>query len=436
MIAPPQLDPAQLAVIQQLAHTAASVPSVSKSLTPPERVNVQNFPSSSGVNGSSHSPPSFRNEPRVMVKSEQKINGYRSPEKEIRPDPHFDERDNMRGRYRGGIRGRGDRFAGRNWDARDRDRYRDPDRDQSLPRPGKGGRSRSRSPPSRYTERRASRFSSPPRRPRAVSPQSWQPAAPLRRNSDEPGKDEFGRDIRPESPESPNQASQPPPIPSPKLPSQTELPKDPRIPHTDSPDPDSNPDSNSKLLTTNASSKNSTSNPSITTGSNSLGPMGMESFDLAKFDYTSPASWEALGNLWQVTNGYLPSTEQLMQFVMTSASRLSEMTPAPEFRKDETPSIPNAVTTGGKARVGFLGATGYGNNRSMHIDGGMGYYDNGQATDAVVLGEGSDGGQAVESNGTSLFGVQNESALVSSSGRMQRVGDKWVFVRGTAVGFS
>lgn len=431
MIAPPQLDAAQLAVIQQLAHTAASVPSVSQSLTPPEPVNVQNFPSSSGVNGSSHSPPSFRIEPRVMVKSEQKISGYRSPEREIRPDPHFNERDNMRGRYRGGIRGRGDRFAGRNWDTRDRDRYRDTDKDQSLPRPGRG-RSRSRSPPSRYTERRASRFSSPPRRPRAVSPQSWQPDAPLRRDSDEPGKDEFGRDIRPESPESPNQASQPPPIPSPKLPSQTELPKDPRIPHTDSPVLDSNPDSNSKLLTANAPSKNP--NASTTTSSNSLGPMGMESFDLARFNYTSPASWEALGNLWQVTNGYLPSTEQLMQFVMASANGLSEMTPAPELRKNTTPSIPNAVTTGGKAWGNFLGAAGYGNNRSMHIEGGMGYYNSGQATDAVVLGESSDEGQAAEPNGT--FGIQNESALVSSSGRMQKVGDKWVFVRGTAMDFS
>jgi protein NRD1 len=165
--------------------------------------------------------------------------------------------------------------------------------------------------------------------------------------------------------------------------------------------------------------------------------MGMESFDLAKFDYTSPASWEALGDLWQVTNGYLPSTEQLMQFVMASASRLSEMTPAPEFRKNATASIPNAVTAGGKAWGGFLGAAGYGNSGNMHIEGGMGYYDNGQATDAVVLGESSDGGQTVEPNlNSTLFGVQNESALVSSSGRMQKVGDKWVFVRGTAVGFS
>ena len=423
---PPQLDAAQLAVIQQLAHTAASVPSVSQSLTPPEPVNVQNFPSSSGVNGSSHSPPSFRNEPRVMVKSEQKISGYRSPKRETRPDPHFDERDNMRGRYRGGIRGRGDRFAGRDLDARDRDRYGDTERDQNLPRPGRGRRSRSRSPPSRYMERRASRFSSPPRRPRAVSPQSWQPDLPLRRDSDEPGKDEFGRDIRPESPKSPNQTSQ---AASPKLPSQTDLPKDPRIPHTTLPDLDSNPDLNSNLLITNTSSKNP--NAPTTTSLNSLGPVGMESFDLAKFDYTSPASWEALGELWQVTNGYLPSTEQLMQFVMASASRLSEVTAAAEFRKNATPSIPNAVTTGGKAWGGLPGATEYG-NRSMHV----GCYDNGQATDAVVLGGRLDGGQAAEPNGTSLFDVQNESALVSSSGRMQKVGDKWVFVRGTAVGFS
>jgi protein NRD1 len=159
--------------------------------------------------------------------------------------------------------------------------------------------------------------------------------------------------------------------------------------------------------------------------------MGMESFDLGKFDYTSPASWEALGKLWQVTNGYLPSTEQLMQFVMTSASGLSEMTPATSNKEFTTPSIPNGMATGGKARGGFPGAPGrggHGNGRS-----GVAYYD---ATDAVLLGGGLGEGQSAEPKGTSSFSAQSESALASSSGRMQKVGDKWVFVRGIAMDVS
>jgi len=161
--------------------------------------------------------------------------------------------------------------------------------------------------------------------------------------------------------------------------------------------------------------------------------MGMESFDLGKFDYTSPASWEALGKMWQVTNGYLPSTEQLMQFVMTPASGLSDMTSATASQEFTTTSIADGMATGGRAKGGFLGAPGrggYGNGRS-----GMAYYD-ANATDAIVLGGGMDEGQSVESKGTSSFSGQNESPSVSSSGRMQKVGDKWVFVRGIAMDVS
>jgi protein NRD1 len=46
--------------------------------------------------------------------------------------------------------------------------------------------------------------------------------------------------------------------------------------------------------------------------------VGMESFNFATFDPTAPTSWEALGNAWQVTNGYVPSQEELMQFVMSA----------------------------------------------------------------------------------------------------------------------
>ncbi|KAJ3514722.1 hypothetical protein NLJ89_g2215 [Agrocybe chaxingu] len=309
-----QLDAAQLAVIQQLAHTAASVPSVSQSLPLAEPVNVQKFPSSSDVNGSSRSPPSFRDEPPKMARSDQSHSGYRSPETDIRPNPHVDERDNARGRYRDGFRsrGRGDRF-GRNWDDRDRDRYRNSEKNAS-PLRGRGGRSRSRSPPSRYGDRRGPRFDSP-RRLQNASPPSWQPDTSASRPLEQ-GKDEFGRDIRPESPKSPvtNHQSPPPPFPiSPVQPKPTPS-VDPRLPPTltQSPMHDSETDDNSvsPLITANTSSDTS----SAAAGAQPpFAEQGMDGFNLAAFDYTSPASWEALGKRWQVTHGYLPSTEQLMQ---------------------------------------------------------------------------------------------------------------------------
>ncbi|KAF8967598.1 hypothetical protein BDZ97DRAFT_1916551 [Flammula alnicola] len=443
---PPQLDAAQLAVIQQLAHTAASVPSVPQFLPPPDSVNVQKFPSSSGVNGSSHSPPSYRSEPRVMVESEQRYSGYRSPESKTRPDPLFDEQDNMRGRYRGGFRnrGRGDRF-GRAWDPRDRDHYKETDRDQSPPRTGRGGRSRSRSPPSRYAGRKGSRYSSPPRRPSAASPPSWQPANAARREN-EPGKDEFGRDIRPESPRSPSVANDKSPPSAPKSPTHSEPLRNSRSPLAATTNHDSNHDSNSvsSLVTANTSSTKPASAP-LVTNSTAIG-LGMENFNSSLFDYTSPAAWEALGKMWQVTHGYLPSTEELMQFVMTSGSAQ----PAPNAslsNQDFTKSSVLPPTGRGRGRGrdkggfgGGRGGTMYGNGRTMQEDS-WGYDDHSQATDAVVLGEGSASNEKQYNNtvnGGQIRSPTDDHGPTGSSagGRMQRVGDKWVFVRGTPMDVS
>lgn len=247
-----------------------------------------------------------------MVRSEQRYSGYRSPESDSRSKPHFDDRDNMRGRYRGSRnRGRGDRM-GHNWDERDRDQYRDIERDNRSPRSFRD-RSRSRSPP-RNGDRRNTRLHSPIRRPRAASPPSWK-HDPSVKGQSEPGKDEFGRDIRSESPKSP-MVSQKSASPAPTL-SKT---LDPRSQPQPTPVDDSKLDSSSSapsILSTSSSTTNT-----ATTADSVTSELGMESFNLAMFDYTSPASWEALGKMWQVTNGYLPSTEQLMQFVMSYGQQM------------------------------------------------------------------------------------------------------------------
>ncbi|KDR80698.1 hypothetical protein GALMADRAFT_241098 [Galerina marginata CBS 339.88] len=435
---PPQLDAAQLAVIQQLAHTAASVPSVSQ-LPPPEFVNVQKFPSSSGVNGSSHTLPHFRNEPRTMVKSEEKYSGYRSPESESRPDPHFDERDNMRGRYRGGYRnrGRGDKFQGRNWDVRDRDRYRDSDRDQSPPHTSRGGRSRSRSPPSRYGGRRDPHYYSPPRRPHVASQYSGQRDTSVKREN-ESGKDEFGRDIRTASPTTshPEVAEAKSPPPKPTLP-HSPPPISPRSPLA----PTSNPDSNSQKPVSPLVNANTSSNePSALVITNLSMGLGMENFNLSTFDYTSPASWEALGKMWQVTHGYLPTTQQLMEFVISSGTGQSN--PTAEITNHTFESSHGPSNRGrGRGRGGFYrgrGGTTHGNGRSMQ-DSDRDFDYTSQATDAIVLGgepQLENIPQTTVNSAQSMEAQEDQSASNSSSGRMQRVGDKWMFVRGVAMDVS
>ena len=420
--ASPQLDATQLAVLQQLAHTAASVPSVSQTLPLPEPVNVQNFPSSSGVSGSSRSPlSSHRDELHNMAKKEQRYNRFRSPENEIGLNPHFDP-DNIRGKYRGGLRsrGRGDHLTHK-WDNRDRDSYRTPERDRSPPRGGRGGRSRSRSPPSRYGGRRSSRFS---QNTRFASPSRRQESlqgSTSSRTENDSGKDEFGRDIRPQSPDSKSPSvAHDTSLPAPSPP--TTIIK-PRVESRSSLAVTTNldPKSVSPLVTANAASNK----PSAPLVSNTVpySGLGMDNFDLSTFDYTSPASWEALGKMWQVTNGYLPSTEQLIQFVISCGT--GQM------------SFPELSNSNQQQSVGFtnqswgeeqLSGSGYGNGRNMH---------QAEATDAIVLG----GGDTNSPENTSISSDQNPTFYESqtsgsSSGRMQKVGDKWVFVRGSTTDVS
>lgn len=423
----------QLAAIQQLAHTAASVPPISQSLTHAESVNVQNFPSSSGVNGSSHNLRPFGNEPRTMDESKQRYSGYHSPKSESRLDPHYDERDNMRGRYRGGYRNRGygDKFQhGRDWDARDRDHYRNTDRDQSPVRPGRGGRSRSRSPPSRHGLRQAPRRFSPPRRPPIQNQYSSGRDLPAGRVNDLSGKDEFGRDIRPGSLTPPSITNHKSPSIPPNTTSFIQSPvpsRSPRSPTTLTSNSDaSHPDktSISPLVTANTSQTKTTA----------VNGIGMDKFNLSTFDYTSPASWEALGKMWEVTHGYLPTTEQLMQFVMSGGTGQPDLTSNVTKNNPETNQSSSSRGEGQRygSSIGHRGEGGFGSGRDFQR-GPMEYNDNSNRIDTRVKG-------GVAGVGSGYGGEQENVAKTGtsapSSGRMQRVGDKWVFVRGVAMDVS
>lgn len=402
------LDAVQLAIIQQLAQTAAVPPSASLP-APPVAAGSQDF---QGVNGSLRSPAPHRDE-RNLVNKESRHDRYRSPEngRAHSDDPH--PRD-----PRGGIAGRG---RGRRWDERDRDRYRDRERDRSPLR--RGGRSRSRSPPSRYGA--CQEPYSPPRK--HASSVSWQ-RGPAPESVHDSGKDEFGRDIRPSSPES-NSASLP--VEKAKSPPLVPPTAGEKPPLTSSPAFRNNHD---PTLSPSVAANTSSNKPIEAFVSSTVSPhQGMEKFDLATFDFTSPLSWEALGKMWQVTHGYAPTTEQLMQFVMGMGTGQQAQIEAEGWDTKDAHSSGQVWGGSRGARGGFYrgrarGGFTHGKVRNVHE--GWGYDGNSQPTDAIVLGGGSDDMDVSTPEEKHVASESNGGGL---GGRMQRIGDKWVFVRDQGV---
>ncbi|CAK5283148.1 unnamed protein product [Mycena citricolor] len=331
-----------------------------------------------------------------------------------RRDPRVDGNDYRRNDERASFR----RGPPGRYDSRDRDRD---SRDYGHKDDRRGGRrdSRSRSPPSRFPGRREVRPYSPPRRPSLPEPAPPQPVgrAPARTA---PGKDEFGRDIRPASPspEPPDDLVAPPPK-SPPAP--VVSPRVEREP-ADAPAASNHDHQMSLPSSVDATSLVSNKIPS---------KQGLESFNLATFDFTAATSWETLGNLWQVTHGYPPSTEELMAFVMSGG----QMQPSQQLshQKQQQQQVSQQQQWGRQgqpsSRGGFRGRGGNfrGSGRGNHGGGnhyGGGYREDGGSqwqssgsgdTDAVVLG----GGQDISS-------IPDAGA---SGGRMQKVGEKWLFVR-------
>jgi protein NRD1 len=155
----------------------------------------------------------------------------------------------------------------------------------------------------------------------------------------------------------------------------------------------------------------------------------MEKFDLATFDLTSPLSWEALGKMWQVTHGDTPTTEQLMQFVMGMGTGQPAQIEAEGWDMKDAHSSGQVWggsrgTRGGFYRGRARGGFTHGKVRNVHE--GWGYDGNSQSTDAIVLGGGSDD---MDVSPPEQKHVASETDGGGPGGRMQRMGDKWVFVR-------
>ncbi|KAI9454429.1 hypothetical protein F5148DRAFT_1151705 [Russula earlei] len=168
-----------------------------------------------------------------------------------------------------------------------------------------------------------------------------------------------------------------------------------------------------------------------------MGELGLESFDYSTFDPTLPASWEALGQAWAVTNGRPPSQEELMMYVMEVTVKHGKPG-ALRWMGEARGASPR----GGRGRGAFgtrggRGGFGYGNSGGegqARWDYGGDAYAN--STDAIVLGEHTNASNGID-------WVQDEQAQGSlgeegegqgenqgaAGGRMQKVGDNWVFTR-------
>ncbi|KAG6861442.1 hypothetical protein C0995_016533 [Termitomyces sp. Mi166 len=412
------VDTAQLAVLQQLALAQTANNGAPSQPTPPQ--------AHPAMSHSAFPTPSYREEPSYNSHKDPRLNGPQSSERVNAYDDQAEDRSSYRGGYRGGFRGRG---RGR-WDDRDRDRYRD---DRNSPR--RIRRSRSRSPP-RYGARRDVRPYSPSRRPNLASTEPHgRGGADSRPPPENDGKDEFGRDIRSQSPDSDKtppksdaprspRLSSPVPASTPAPASITQITPEPTVDPT--PAPTSNHDrmSLSPLIAANTSS--SIRNASIVSSTASTQP-GLEDFNPMTFDFTSPASWEALGKMWQVTKGYLPSTEELSQFVLTSG----QATFAPMIQAQKWQSTPDSQAWRGGGRGGGFskGRGGFFHNNARNPQEEWEQYEANNETDAIVLGEGS-------TSAAEETKIQGDSSTTDQAthtggtgGKMQRVGDKWVFVR-------
>lgn len=352
--------------------------------------------------------------------------GY--PERLKSRDEHPDDRFAHRGGHRGGYRGRRNR-----WEDRGRDHSRQRERDWDPPPRPRDSRSRS---PRRQEGRDRHHHSPPPRRANGKEPARTELPSTT---SPEGGKDEFGRDLRPSS------VTPPIPVSSDDRPTQA-----PVVPSVLVPDPAAAPDCRvpvSDQLPLVAANTPAQSTETHASNSATSEQRGLDQFDITAFDATAPSSWEALGNMWKTTYDYLPSQEELMQFILAGGMALAGGTGCHYDNSQSQLQGHGGAGQGYKGNGAWRGR-GRGNingGRGGHVGHGdygeagqWGAHSNAEYTDAIVLGENA-GVQEEELDqySTSVehpdgHRDHDESTAIETQargGRMQRVGDKWMFVR-------
>lgn len=438
----PQLDAAQLALIQQLAQTAklgngsAGQPIGSQIHSPASATGTG---SGGGFGGPSQAHPPFREDRYDAGRGDPRLNRFDSSDRGRGRGDYHEDRSGYRGNYRGAaFRGRGRGVYN------DRDNFRDRGEigRNSPPRPR---RSRSRSPPSRYGAgaRRDAKPYSPPYRttvghsPIAAVGKNFQAhstesmhVSPATRDGAK--LDEFGRDVRSQSPEisATDAVAQPSSVPA----------------SVDRSIPASNVHKSIPQPIQSAASVNTLPQTHSTSATVTPQQPGLDKFDMATFDFTAPSSWEALGKMWQVTYSYLPSQEELMSFVMAggviASAAAGGMLPA-QYQGGMMGGMEQGWQQNGMGfwngqadASGYMnqgGVSGYGRQNPRNLNGQQQQRNNyAQSTDAIVLG-GDDGPGNTD---TPMEQSPPQSPPTGEGGgpggRMQRVGDKWVFVREVA----
>lgn len=247
---------------------------------------------------------------------------------------------------------------------------------------------------------------------------------------DQGGKDEFGRDLRLSSVSPPRSMSiDDTPTPGSKVPSV--VPASAAAPDCRIPVPDQLP-----VVAANTPAQN-TDTHTHTSSSATSEPPGLDQFDIATFDVTTPSSWEGLGNMWKTTYGYLPSQEELMEFVLTEGMASTGAVTGQHDNSQSGQWQPNGrFNTGSRGGGGDWRNSGRGGHLGNGAGNQWGYSNTGdsQHTDAVVLGGGDDQDAEQQPATNEHLDGQNEAAGEQKQGvgRMQRVGDKWMFVKESA----
>ena len=468
----PHLDPNQFKLFQQLTQTVnseAKPPPIQTHPPPPAPTTA-----SSDVVAGPSNPPAYWNNPRNTVdKPWDTGSNYQA-------SPLVEENNyhGHRGRFRGGYRPRG---RGRFGD-RDREGYRERFYDTTRSPPGGHGRtSRSRSPPrSRYgggAGRRDIKPYSPPHRPSVTGQPDLDAAEASSSRTQHPGVDEFGREIRPssdddgrrsETPDDPKPRPAPPPLAA-HAHAHLSPTSNPTVVEGAPPVSDEQESSAFAARSQTASAKAASGNEALQ--QDTAGGVSLESFDYSTFDPTSPSSWEALGKAWAATNGRQPLQEELMMFVMEftvsmanqalpgggPAAQANQWTTTGQGQRwmGDSPSR-GGPPRGGRGRGGAFGSRGGrrgfyagsgGNGRAGWEYGGDGYagYADANDTDAIVLGEHTNDIQTSQAQDTPVHEQVSQAGLgqgeeaddrmgsqdadTGTGGRMQKVGDNWVFVR-------
>ena len=356
-----------------------------------------------------------------------------------REDRYGSSRGSSRG---GGYRGRG---RGGSHDSYNRERsFRDPRSRDGIHSPRNHDRSRSRSPNSRTNDavgKRGTRPYSPPRRTALSAGQSGGVV-----------KDEFGRDIRkedePQVDASTNTATVVQQQQDVEKADYVSSPVSAAINQTAYSEPIQSTSSSVTPNVVAAPSMNGDDTAAFAQHA-AVGDGGLETFNVATFDFSSPAAWEALGKMWERTYGVVPTTEALMQFVMACSTGMMQPqqmiapTVAPQAQalghsqqqyhgqsgQAWSQGYEQPAAGRGRGRGGFRGrGRGRGGGSYDQYNSGYNQWDNGSGsnTEAIVLGGGNVGPDFDDDQNP----FENEGVtVVANSGRMQKVDGKWKFVK-------